>query len=244
MVSKEAIDLIHRILQEREFRLSCDKYRANDVLIGRPVSAQFLYSMDPRYRQITSYFVHPNDATDIKSHPFFRGIRWNELHLNQPPLVPRVRNWEDTRYFDDWKSIGHWDEVSVGSESEEIEDEEGNATDNPDLAAEPSQIPTSPNQAEGEQAPTDADRISPVELTAPKADLLKAQEAEKKKERKRPRDKILRDKRLSRAALEIRKRGAFLGYTYRRPRGPALALGTERGRQHVGRGHLVDMYAP
>ncbi|KAJ5217058.1 hypothetical protein N7468_010066 [Penicillium chermesinum] len=231
LVSKEAIDLIHRILQEREIRLSCDKYQANDVLIGRPVSAHFLYSMDPRYRHITSYFVYPNDAVDIKAHPFFRGIRWNELHLSSPPLVPRVRNWEDTRYFDDWKSTGRWDEVSAGSESDNAEEEAG------DDAGSPNITPESP------EAYADADQISPLEPVAPKADAQKAQDAEKK-DQKRARDKILRDKKVGRAALEIRKHGAFLGYTYRRPKGPALALGTERGRQPFGRGHLIDMYSP
>jgi hypothetical protein len=40
----------------------------------------------------------------------------------------------------------------------------------------------------------------------------------RKKEKKRPRDKLLRDPELGRLVLEIRKKGAFVGYTYRRPR--------------------------
>lgn len=40
----------------------------------------------------------------------------------------------------------------------------------------------------------------------------------RKREKKRPRDKLLRDPEVGRAAMEIRKRGAFVGYTYRRPR--------------------------
>ena len=39
------------------------------------------------------------------------------------------------------------------------------------------------------------------------------------KRQKRPRDKVLRDQNLSKQALEIRKKGVFIGYTYRRPRG-------------------------
>jgi len=38
------------------------------------------------------------------------------------------------------------------------------------------------------------------------------------KERKRPRDKLLRDLETAPKVLELRKRGAFLGYTYRRIR--------------------------
>ena len=40
----------------------------------------------------------------------------------------------------------------------------------------------------------------------------------RKKEKKRPRDKLLRDPQIGRTVLEIRKKGAFMGYTYRRPR--------------------------
>jgi protein-serine/threonine kinase len=38
------------------------------------------------------------------------------------------------------------------------------------------------------------------------------------KEKKRPRDRLLRDKEVSGKVLAVRKRGAFLGYSYRRIR--------------------------
>jgi hypothetical protein len=41
----------------------------------------------------------------------------------------------------------------------------------------------------------------------------------KKKQKKRPRDRILRDHNISRQVLELRKKGAFLGYTYLKPKG-------------------------
>lgn len=228
------MNLIGRILQEREFRLCSSRYQANDVLTGRPASASFLYSMDPRYKNVASYFVYPNDASDIKSHPFFRGIKWNEIHLTPPPMIPRVRNWEDTRYFDDWKSIGNIDEAPASSDSEEGDselDEEPNPE--PEEAG-----PDTAVQACFEQSVPEITPVAPVEKT-PVPDRTN-----KKKEKKRPRDKILRDKEAGRTALEIRKRGAFLGYTYRRPKGPAMAFGTERGRQLFPRGHLVDLYVP
>lgn len=196
------------------------------MLAGRPVTNQLLYFMDPRYRNLASYFVYPNDAADIKAHPFFRGIQWSELHKIQPPLIPRVKNWEDTRYFDEWKSVGNLDEPSLASESEGTDEdlEEGlgvGLEENFDSAL--NSIPADPDTAE--------------------ANALKTKDAEKRKERKRPRDKILRDKKLGRAALEIRKRGAFLGYTYRRPKGPAVALTSDRGRRTFARGQLAELYA-
>jgi hypothetical protein len=191
-----------------------------------------LYSMDTRYRNIASYYVYANDATDIKIHPFFRGIRWHDLHMCRPPMIPRVRNWEDTRYFDDWKLLGNAVEHVVPSNSEEIghclaSRKEPEAVDpgaeQPLLAEEPG--------VEFQAAETAAE-AAPDELKA----------ADKKKETKRPRDKILRDKQLSRTVLEIRKKGAFLGYTYRRPNEIALALSTERGRQRHVRGDLASLY--
>ncbi|KAJ5272673.1 hypothetical protein N7478_007798 [Penicillium angulare] len=237
LVSQDAINLIGQILQERQYRLCSQKYQANDMLAGRPVTAQFLYSMDPRYQKISnSYFVYPNDAADIKAHPFFRGTRWNELHLTQPPLIPRVKNWEDTRYFDDWKSVGNIEEALHTSDLEGSEDADDDVLLNP---AADGNIDPRNNSIHPDQQPQ---ATGPVATT--KTDPQKLQEAEKRKEKKRPRDKILRDKKLGRTALEIRKRDAFLGYTYRRPKGPAMALGTDRGRQPFTRGHLSELYAP
>lgn len=205
------------------------------MLAGRAVSSHFLYSMDSRYANIASYFVYPNDASDIKAHPFFRGIRWNELHLMQPPLIPRVMNWEDTRYFNDFvKSCGHIDEAPEESDPSEADDDpdtQSNATA-PDFhdVHTPDPVPL-------QQPVPDAVIVAPAEPNAPEA-----QDAEKRKEKQRARDKILRDQRVGKTALEIRKRGAFLGYTYRRPKGPAMALTTERGRQPFARGQLTDLY--
>ncbi|KAJ6010716.1 hypothetical protein N7451_002128 [Penicillium sp. IBT 35674x] len=233
LISQEAINLISQILQERHYRLCAQEYQANDVLSGRPVTAQFLYSMDPRYRSITSYFVYPNDATDIKAHPFFRGIRWNELHMTQPPLIPRVRNWEDTRYFDDWKGIANIEEASPNCDSEE---DDTDHDEKPPSAA-----------SEHPKSQPDITLEPPTTGTVPaitaEASAKKAQDAERRRDKKRPRDKILRDKKIGKTALEIRKRGAFLGYTYRRPRGPTLALNTERGCQPSSRGNLAELYA-
>lgn len=51
-----------------------------------------------------------------------------------------------------------------------------------------------------------------------------------KKEKKRPRDKLLRDPHVRREVMELRKRNAFLGYTYRRPK-----TWTHEDEERVGR---------
>ena len=45
-----------------------------------------------------------------------------------------------------------------------------------------------------------------------------------KKEKRRPRDKVLRDVHVGKKAMEIRKKKAFFGYTYRRPKPLMLDL--------------------
>jgi hypothetical protein len=228
MVSQDAIDLITRILQERQYRLCSQKYQANDIITSRPVSTQMLYSMDSRYRNIASYYVYPNDAADIKVHPFFRGIRWQDLHLCQPPMIPRVRNWEDTRYFDDWKLIANAPGQAEAHGSEDNEETPG---------SDPDAITPASN-------PDGSTSIEPLNaISTPDAASGQTKDVEKKKEKKRPRDKILRDKQMGKNVLEIRKKGAFLGYTYRRPNEMALAFSRERGRQPLARGQLSGLYA-
>jgi len=51
-----------------------------------------------------------------------------------------------------------------------------------------------------------------------------------KRERKRPRDKVLRDNVYGQNALDIRKRTAFLGYTYQRPRRITVTIEKEGER--------------
>jgi serine/threonine protein kinase len=58
----------------------------------------------------------------------------------------------------------------------------------------------------------------------PNPTLLPAVMVKSKKEKKRARDKILRDLGCGKLALELRKKGAFLGYEYRRPKGPDVVV--------------------
>jgi protein-serine/threonine kinase len=70
-VSRNAIDLMMRLIEERQDRLSAKRYRENDwVLRDRAAGAR-------RNRNVntTGHIVFPSDAEDIKSHPFFRNIQ-------------------------------------------------------------------------------------------------------------------------------------------------------------------------
>ncbi|EAW06687.1 serine/threonine-protein kinase [Aspergillus clavatus NRRL 1] len=224
MVSAEAIDLINRLLQDREFRLCSRQYRVrNDPLPLPPGSRHLFHSHRNRSRNYQGSYVYPNDAEEIKAHPFFLGIDWASHHLTQPPFIPKVDGWEDTRYFDDNGMTGlDQDDVSISSDANQGQDEpEGNDLHEPD--------------PEEEKVQHEGNRDGKKE----KKDKLGRKEKNRKK---RPRDKILRDPRVSKVVLDIRKRGAFPGYTYRRPKAVALALAPERGRSIFSRGQLSELY--
>ncbi|GMF04602.1 unnamed protein product [[Candida] boidinii] len=38
-------------------------------------------------------------ANEIKSHPFFRGVDWNQIREVEAPFIPRLRSITDTRFF-------------------------------------------------------------------------------------------------------------------------------------------------
>jgi protein-serine/threonine kinase len=200
-VSRNAIDLMMRLLEERQDRLSAKRYRENDwVLRDKAVGAHRVRNLNT-----TGHIVYPNDAEDIKSHPFFRNIQWSTMHLTRPPFVPRVRGDQPiTKYFDDENEImsasDHFDSSSYDNAEGVIvpntvtklkDDDEVAPTAQPGVAADPPAF---------EQVCTAIGKMR-----------------RRNKEKKRPRDKLLRDPQVGRTVLELRKKGAFIGYTYRRP---------------------------
>ena len=46
-----------------------------------------------------------NGADEIKRHPFFNGIDWNNLLEMKPPFIPNLNNSYDVKYFDKFKYI-------------------------------------------------------------------------------------------------------------------------------------------
>ena len=44
-----------------------------------------------------------NGADEIKSHPFFRGLDWDNIQNLKAPFIPELKNEYDTHYFDNFK---------------------------------------------------------------------------------------------------------------------------------------------
>ena len=143
-------------------------------------------------------FLYRDDASDIKSHPFFREIPWAMLHEVRPPMIPRVKHGGDTKYFDQEAPISEVDEMSSDSFESERHDEQ--------LA-----IFRPASEHFGAREVTNPDAPGGVvEFVAP---IGKSP----KEKKKRAKDRILRDETTMKDAMELRKAGAFLGYMYRRP---------------------------
>ncbi|KAL9123742.1 MAG: hypothetical protein Q9217_006858 [Psora testacea] len=226
-VSREAIHLIGNLLQEKEHRLSSKKYMLNDYQHSRRVPGQLINTYaDPNATDYRGRFVYPDDATDIKGHPFFGRIVWDRHHLTRPPFVPDTSSLDDTKYFDEEDPISDIDDAASQSDSYEDADQGGVSVN---LGTNPA------TQADGQHYQV----MGGATIGNTKAPSEEGKNA-KGKTKKRPRDKVLRDKEVGRHVLELRKKGAFIGYTYRRPN--LVSLNDERGKQWQGRRSLIRTF--
>ncbi|KAF2487416.1 kinase-like domain-containing protein, partial [Neohortaea acidophila] len=187
--SETAIDLLRGILTDKDMRLSSQRYRHSETrFFGRRPST----GHNPLARHVC-----PNGAEEIKAHKFFAGIAWSQLHLSSPPFVPRVReNQSITKYFEDEKDLLSDENSSYASAKEKLLEAR-----KVQMCEERAQL----GDASGAAVP----------VTMPGAGG--GAKRPPKKEKKRARDKVLRDPELARTVMEIRKRKAFFGYTWRRP---------------------------
>ena len=111
--SIEALDLMMQLLVEKERRLCSRQYEMNDfsrkIVGGRLVRC----AADRHNQNYQGYFVYRGDAEDIKRHPFFKNIEWDTVHQRRPPYLPRVKDWVDTKYFDEEESFSDIDTATT-----------------------------------------------------------------------------------------------------------------------------------
>jgi hypothetical protein len=229
LISSDAIDLIQQILQEKEYRLCSKKYMLNDFMHSKRLPGELLNRPADRHsKNYQGFYVYPDDAGDIKNHPFFRGIRWDELHIRKPPFVPKVKSCEDTKYFEEDEPISDIDDTS----SDESACDAAFTPDEDFVDHKIYRIHRSPGEDSQLHGPRGLyhDIASKLQGKLDASTKLQTKIYNKKKEKKRPRDKILRDAEIGRQALGMRKKGAFLGYAYRRPQDVFVGFEHDRGR--------------
>ena len=240
-VSWQAVDLIDNLLQEKEYRLCSKTYMLNDFEHSKDAPGQLVAKRADKLSQdYKGHYVYPDDAADIKTHPFFQGICWERLHLSRPPFIPKIDSKEDTKYFDDDEEgpISDVDDASSYSSAQETQPD----AHDEDIAAALAMKMDGSYKARACETSEDlvrreaAKRLKLEEQQKlDNADTKDKGQVRKPKEKKRPRDRVLRDKEVGKQVLELRKKGAFIGYTYRRPKGVITDNEETRGRQGMFR---------
>ncbi|OAQ72714.1 splicing factor u2af large subunit [Pochonia chlamydosporia 170] len=173
-----------------------------------------------RYKDVFGRHVFPDDAEDIKSHRWFKNFPWDRVQSITPPFVPRITSLDDTHYFDE---SDPFTEPMVS-----LDDDPFDPT--PDhtrwLLRDSRQliqnlaidlIATPYDSARLRSADRRIDKIFGITFEERKT-LKTFIRMYGRKERKRPRDILLRDQDTKAPALEVRKKTAFMGYSWRRMR--------------------------
>ncbi|CAG8447034.1 5599_t:CDS:2 [Ambispora gerdemannii] len=89
-VSQEVQDLVERLICERDDRIGSGSTSNSN---GLPNSR----NANNRKSSVTGL----GDASEIKAHPWFKGIDWDNLHNVKPPFQPKLKSDIDTRYFEE-----------------------------------------------------------------------------------------------------------------------------------------------
>ncbi|KAK7423269.1 hypothetical protein QQX98_001059 [Neonectria punicea] len=207
--SDKCQDLIFRLIQDKEHRLCSRRYYMKDR--GQPDNS--------RFRDFFGRHVFPDDAEDIKSHRWFKNVPWDRLQTITPPFVPHIHGVEDTHYFDESDLIEDWSESSPSG-----------------VLLAPDEVrqvlrdfePSVQNHAiKLIESPFDSTKLRKMDRQIDASWELRLEEKEMlkhfvrlygQKERKRPRDILLRDQDIRDDVMDIRKKTAFIGYTWRRMR--------------------------
>lgn len=197
-----------RLIREKESRLCSRRYQMKDrgqLDSGRPTD-------------FFGRYIFPDDGEDIKAHRWFKNVPWDRLHALDPPFVPHLHGPEDTRYFDESSSI---DDITDTEDApapspEKVRNilQEFRASFQ-DLALELVAEPYDTIKLRGLDQKID---VAPTATSMEKDILKHFVRMYGHKERKRPRDRILRDETTKHVALDVRKKTAFIGYTWRRMR--------------------------
>lgn len=239
LTSRDLLRLLRALLTTKEKRLSCKQYALNDAvavasskhkLLGvetdnglhagsarRHSSPQRATPSNPSSTDADADLTDsphnppapqflppstPDDASALKSHPFFRGVPWTRMHRTAPPWIPRVRRPDDARYFGD-------DEMTLMLAQVEARSSDGSADrkmreEARVLCAERGIL----EEEQEEQGGVGLDGVVDVGGGM----------VQEKKGKVRAKDRMLRDREAGPVVMAERKKGAFLGYTWRSPR--------------------------
>lgn len=100
-ISREAQHFIASLLCEKEDRLGSQGVAS----VARPnsiIQRQRSGFLNGTARGMGTMNLGLIDgAQEIKAHPFFRGVDFETIHLQNPPFVPQLASADDTKYFEE-----------------------------------------------------------------------------------------------------------------------------------------------
>lgn len=208
-VSDKCQDLLYRLVRGKETRLCSRRY----------LTKEKARTNSKKPADATGHHVFPDDAEDIKSHRWFKNVPWDRMDSLTPPFVPQVRSPVDTRYFDESGSMDDMTDSEDEDESPSRELERAKellkefSPNFQNLAMELVAKPYDTVRLRSIDRQIDlSPKVSPTEKDVLKQFVRMCGV----KEPKRPRDKVLRDEATRDMAMEVRKKTAFMGYTWRR----------------------------
>ncbi|OHE93029.1 hypothetical protein CORC01_11668 [Colletotrichum orchidophilum] len=213
-VSRLCRHLIKDLLRDKEGRLSSPEYRTQD--------ARRTWEKLQGYQNGPRQYVFNNDASEIKAHPWFRGVPWEAIRSSRPEWVPHIQSHADSHYFEEDEPISDWSDsldYEIGEGSESLNELHLRFVQY-DFESNVKSLAT-----EFISKPYDSSKLKRFDLDIDDHAFL--EDTEKtflkwyvrrvgRKECKRPRDKLLRDPWIKDEVLQMRKQTAFLGYSWRR----------------------------
>lgn len=100
-VSREAQDFMMRLICDKESRLGSGPIASSKNTSSATGRAPATSPVTSPLGSFIGSLLGEGDATDIKRHPWFRDIDWDELGNRQPPFRPELKSEIDTAYFDE-----------------------------------------------------------------------------------------------------------------------------------------------
>lgn len=208
VVSDKCRELMYYLIRDKEHRLSSKLYAMKDLEEqGVGITTDLL-----------RHHVFPQDGEDIRAHKWFKQIPWDRMHTLEPPFVPDITSFDDTQYFNESEPIKEWSDSSpsAGLTANEVKSvlegfRPAVQTMGMQLVAKPYDSTSLRKLDEQIDAQTD--------ITSGEKRILKQfMRLYGRKQRKRPRDLLLRDDKFKKIVMDTRKASAFIGYTWRRMR--------------------------
>lgn len=220
-VSNSAIHFMQSILVERERRLSSPMYRFHDFKQNR---LRHISSTLLRGHSVARH-VYVNDAEEIKQHPWLANTPWNQLQHLRPPFVPNIGERQSvTKYFDDENNLDQDSSDSTLCSMNMSHENQIDASGDLSRSNLDAKVQNVEDVAlhipcdvldQDDEAYCQKD-FKDISLHVHGQSTSGAKFKVKRRNDKRPRDKLLRDPLYKKKVMDIRKRSAFLGYTYRK----------------------------